>query len=107
MVEGVGSLLDVRVVPGAGRDSLDLMDDGRLKVRIRAPARKDAANRHLVKFLARSVLGVPASSVEIVSGRSSRDKVLSVDLSPEELDLRLRRAGLDGSFARPRGPGSR
>jgi uncharacterized protein (TIGR00251 family) len=48
-----------------------------MKVALTAPPVEGAANKALVDFLARS-LNVPRSAVKIVSGETSRNKVVSV-----------------------------
>jgi uncharacterized protein YggU (UPF0235/DUF167 family) len=77
-----GATITVRLTPKGGRDRLDgveTMSDGRavLKARVRAAPHEGAANDALVALLARS-LGVPARSVEITSGATSRIKRVSV-----------------------------
>lgn len=76
----------VRVSPGADRSQwLGRMSDGRLKVRIAAPAEAGKANAALVGFVARC-LGVRRTAVRLVSGGSSRDKVLEVDAPAERIE---------------------
>lgn len=53
------------------------MADGRIKVRVAAPAEGGKANRELILFLTRE-LGLPRSAVRIVAGLSARDKVIEV-----------------------------
>jgi len=50
---------------------------GELRCRVAAPAVDGAANEALVRLLARE-LGVPPSVVRIVSGLSSRRKIVAV-----------------------------
>jgi uncharacterized protein (TIGR00251 family) len=54
------------------------MEGGGLKIRLTAPPVDNAANEALVKFLA-SELGVSRSQVEIVSGHTSREKIVRID----------------------------
>jgi uncharacterized protein (TIGR00251 family) len=54
------------------------MEGGGLKIRLTAPPVDGAANEALVKFLARS-LGVSKSQVEIVSGHTSREKIVRIN----------------------------
>jgi uncharacterized protein (TIGR00251 family) len=54
------------------------MESGGLKVRLTAPAVENAANEALVKFLSQK-LDVPRSAVLIVSGQTSREKVVRID----------------------------
>ncbi len=67
----------VRVQPRASRTELAGTQQGALKVRLQAPPVDGAANEALVDFLAES-LGVPRRTVRIVSGASSRTKVVEV-----------------------------
>ena len=65
------------------------MHGGALKIRIAAPPVDNAANRELIEFVARQ-LGVAKSGVRIVSGTTSRRKVLEVDsTSPETIATKL------------------
>ena len=68
---------DVRVVPRASQSEVAGEHGGALRVRVAAPPVDGAANEELVRTIARA-LGVPARSVEIVSGHSSRNKRLRV-----------------------------
>lgn len=72
-----GVRFPVRVQPRASRTEVAGTHQGALKVRLQAPPVEGAANEALVDFLADS-LGVPRRMVEIVSGASSRTKVVEV-----------------------------
>lgn len=79
----------VRVIPRASRDKIAGIHDGAVRVRLTAPPVEGAANEALVAFLS-SVLRVPKRDIELVSGQSARNKVVSVSgLSPEEVLARL------------------
>ncbi len=81
--------LRVRVIPRAKKNEVAGWREGALVVRLTAPPVEGAANRLLLRFLAKKV-GVRAADLEIVSGETARDKVLSVvGLSPQELQDRL------------------
>jgi len=65
----------VRAIPNAPQTKvLEVMDDESMKIAVRAPAEKGKANKELVKFLAKEFGG----NVEIVSGHSSRMKLVRV-----------------------------
>ena len=64
------------------------MPDGRRKLRIAAPAIEGRANEALVAFVATS-LGLPRRAVRLARGAAGRDKVIMVDLDPEELAQRI------------------
>lgn len=68
----------VRVQPRSSRDEIAGVHDGALRVRLQAPPVEGAANEALVRFLA-SALGVPRRHVRIVTGESSRNKVVEID----------------------------
>lgn len=72
-----GVRFPVRVQPRASRTEVAGTHQGVLKVRLHAPPVDGAANEALVEFLADS-LGVPRRLVRIVSGASSRTKVVEV-----------------------------
>ena len=70
-----GATLGVKVVPRAGRTEVRAEEDGGLTVRVTAPPEDGKANKAVIEAVARA-LGVAKSRVEIVSGASTRQKVL-------------------------------
>jgi uncharacterized protein (TIGR00251 family) len=72
-----GVLIDVRVIPRAGRSGIAGTRDSALLVRLKAPPVEGAANAELVEVIAEA-LGVPKRSVTIVSGERSRQKRVRV-----------------------------
>lgn len=70
----------VRVQPRASSNEIAGMHGGALRVRLQAPPVEGAANEALIRFLA-STLDVPRRCVRIVSGVSSRNKIVEVDAS--------------------------
>ncbi len=79
-------IIDLKIVPNASRDEISGCDEnGVLKVRIQSPPVEGAANKHLVKFLAKKA-GVSKSKVSIVKGDKSRMKRVAIEgLTPESL----------------------
>ena len=73
-----GILLDVRVIPRAGRSGVAGTRDEALLVRLAAPPVEGAANAELIEVVAKA-LGVPRRAVTIVSGERSRQKRLLVE----------------------------
>ena len=67
----------VHVVPRASRSEITGEHDGTLRVRIAAPPVAGAANRELIRVLAKS-LKLPQNAVEIVSGVNSKRKVVRI-----------------------------
>jgi uncharacterized protein YggU (UPF0235/DUF167 family) len=68
----------VRLTPRTAADHIDGVVDGVLRVRVGAPAVGGSANIALIRLLAEE-LDVPRSSVRIVAGATSRQKLLVVD----------------------------
>jgi uncharacterized protein (TIGR00251 family) len=83
------TVLTVRVTPRAGHDQIVGWQGGELRVRLRAPPVEGRANEALCRLLA-SHLGVPASSVELLTGATARTKRLRVSgLSIEDVRAKL------------------
>jgi uncharacterized protein len=72
---GRGLTFAVRVVPRASRSEVGGEHNGALRVRISAPPVDGAANRELMRVLAKS-FHVPQNAVEIVSGANSKNKIV-------------------------------
>jgi uncharacterized protein len=72
------SRLEVYIQPRASKSEVAGLHDGVIKIRIAAPAVENAANEALIEFVAEA-LGVSKRSVQVVSGRTSRRKVLEID----------------------------
>ena len=71
-------LLKIKVRPGASKTEIvGLSADGSVRVRLAAPPVRGKANRELITLLA-GVFGMPASSVRIVRGLTSRQKSVLV-----------------------------
>ena len=72
-----GLLLQIRAQPGARRNSLTGIHNGRLKVAVTQIAEKGKANQEIIKLLA-SVLKVSKSQVKLVSGQTSPQKTVLI-----------------------------
>lgn len=83
-----GSVVAVRVQPGASRAELVGEQAGALKVRVASPPVDGRANDELCAVLA-DALGVRARQVEVLAGRTARTKKVWIELSPDELAVRL------------------
>ncbi len=81
--DGNDLMLEVRVQPKASREKLGNVADGHLKVFLTAPPADGKANKALCKFLGK-LFRTPPSSIEIVSGQTSRNKRLKIP-SPRAL----------------------
>jgi uncharacterized protein (TIGR00251 family) len=76
-VRGGAVLVPVKVVPGASRSRVVGPLGDRLKVAVAAPPERGAANEEVERLLAER-LGVPASSVRVVSGHADPRKTVAV-----------------------------
>jgi len=75
----------VRLTPRGGADRVEGVVAGVLRARVSAPAVDGAANDALVRLLARE-LDAPRSDVRIVTGATSRRKLVAVvGVAPETL----------------------
>jgi uncharacterized protein (TIGR00251 family) len=68
--------LNIRVVPNA-KKSRAVLEPGRLKIYLTAPAVDGKANKALIEFLA-EYYDVKRSAVKLVLGEKSRDKVVAI-----------------------------
>jgi uncharacterized protein (TIGR00251 family) len=81
--------LRLRVSPGAARTELAGRHGDAWKVRVSAAPERGRANEAVVGLLAER-LGVPRRSLSVVSGQSSRDKVVELrGLAADEAERRV------------------
>lgn len=90
---GDGLILHLRVTPNAGRDAIEgaeTRDDGTvvLRVRVKAVPDKGKANAAVIALLAKT-LGVPKSSLDLVSGDTSRFKSVLVRGDTQPLQAKI------------------
>ena len=67
----------VRIVPRASRSEIAGEYNGALRIRIAAPPVEGAANRELIRLLAK-IFKLPQNAVEIVSGAASKSKIVHI-----------------------------
>lgn len=79
-------IIDVKVVPQSGKQLFKLDKTGRLTCYLKSAPERGLANKELIKFIAK-VLSIPLASIEIVAGKTSRNKRvrLKVDIKFEHL----------------------
>jgi uncharacterized protein (TIGR00251 family) len=71
------SLFRVKVQARARKAAIERLSPEEFRIKVTAPPVRGAANREVIKQLAR-YLDVPPSSVEIVKGKTSTQKLLAV-----------------------------
>ena len=81
--EGGWNML-VRVQPGAKKSEFAGLMDGRLRIRLAAPAVENKANKALLAFVAKA-LGLKVSKVILLSGETGREKrlLIAADSEPD------------------------
>ena len=85
--------LRLRVAPGAARPGVVGRHGDAWKLRVAAPPEHGRANDAVVELLA-TTLDVPRSSVTLVSGGASRNKIVELTgITPAETERRLATAG--------------
>lgn len=85
-----GDALAVRVLPRSRKNEiLGLQPDGRIRIRLKAAPESGKANQALIAFLA-AVVQVPPSSIHIITGTSSQNKLVLFDgLDSQEVISRI------------------
>jgi len=74
----VSEVFTVRVRPSASETRVTgFLDDGTIKIDLKAPAEDGKANSELVRFIAEKH-GVPKEGVRILSGQTSRKKLVRI-----------------------------
>jgi uncharacterized protein len=81
-----GVILTVKVIPGSSRNALTKGADEKLVVKLTSAPVEGKANKQLMKFLGKK-LGISPSSISVMRGAASREKLLFV-------------AGVDGEMVR-------
>ena len=69
--------VEVRVKPQAKTTSVELQANGSLLVKVKEPAKDGKANDAVIRAVA-DYFGLPKSTVKIVHGLSSRNKILEI-----------------------------
>jgi uncharacterized protein len=84
-----GTMLAVKVVPGASRDRIVGLLGERLKVSVRKPPEKGAANEAVCSLVA-AALGLRSKDVAVLRGDTRPEKELLIqNLIPQEVVARL------------------
>jgi len=79
-----GIKISVKVIPNSSKCEIAGTIDDTLRIKLDVPPIEGKANEKCVKFLS-ELLGVPKTSIEIVSGEKSKSKILYIKGNPDEL----------------------
>ncbi len=81
-----GAAISIRVTPRAKKNEIvNILTDNTIKIKLAAPPVEGKANVELIKFLSK-ILGVKKSDMDIVAGKTGRDKLVTVlGHTPDEI----------------------
>lgn len=90
IIRETDTTIDLRIFaqPKSSRNAFAGAHGDALKVRITAPPVDGAANRMCVAFISKT-FGISKSCVQVISGESSRTKVIRLTLDTTELKTRI------------------
>lgn len=81
--------ISVKVIPNSSKTDIVGWFAKQLKVKLAAPAEKGKANVALVNLLS-EVLGLPRTSIKILSGHNNQLKILGIeDMQPDALNFKI------------------
>ncbi len=75
----------VKAIPNAKKNAVVGRYGDAVKIKIAAPANDGKANSELTEFLA-GLLSLRKSDISIISGESSRDKIIEANISKEDIE---------------------
>lgn len=85
--------ISVRITPRSSRAEIAGEREGTYLLKVTSPPVEGQANDACIRLLA-DALNVAPSSIRIVSGRTSRSKIVEIDgLDPQEIGRRLSEVG--------------
>jgi uncharacterized protein len=73
-----GLTFPVQIVPRASRSEIAGEYNGALRIRIAAPPAEGAANKELIRLLAKT-FKLPKNAVVIISGAASKSKIVRIE----------------------------
>jgi uncharacterized protein (TIGR00251 family) len=71
--------ISVSIVPNSKKSSIVKISERSYKIKVDAPASKNKANKRLIEILAEH-FKVSKSSISIIKGLKSRNKIVRIDL---------------------------
>ncbi len=80
--------ISIRVIPNASKTEVAGKEGATWKIRLAAPPVDGKANEALVEFLS-DVLDVPKSSIDIIKGQSSKQKIVEIPTSSADIETLL------------------
>ena len=78
-ISAMALVINVKVIPRAGRLQWVLDKSGQLKCYVKSPPEKNKANKELIQGIAQS-LGIPQDLIMIITGKTGRKKRVKIDV---------------------------
>lgn len=75
----------VKAKPKSSKEYVKRTGETSFTVAVKEPPEKGKANQAIVKVLSK-LLKIPLSSINLISGQSSRVKIFEIPLEPEDLE---------------------
>lgn len=79
-----GIKVNIKVIPNSSRCEIIGIDDNSIKIKLDVPPIEGKANEKCIKFLSK-LLDVPKSSITIISGEKSKNKLVNIKGDPDRL----------------------
>ena len=79
-------ILDIKVVPGSGKQHLVRDKSGMIKCYLKNPPENGKANAELIKMFAKK-LGLAQDAVHIMRGAMARKKIIKIETSRPSADI--------------------
>jgi uncharacterized protein len=85
LAHSTGISFKVHVQPGASRNQIVGLHGDALKLKVKSPPVEGRANKACIEFLSKE-LNIPKSSLEIVSGQTSRRKHIRITCTEDQCE---------------------
>lgn len=86
-------IIEVKVVPAAGKHGWVIDKGGHIKCYLKSPAERGLANHELLKIIAQA-LKIPQMKVRLIRGETSRKKLIEIDKDIRPADF-LKAVGIE------------
>lgn len=83
-----GIKFGIKVIPNSSKCGISGIIDDCLKIKLDVPPIEGKANEKLIKFLSK-ILNTPKTSITIISGETSKIKIIFINGNVQELSVKL------------------
>jgi len=78
MSSGKKIFLEVKVIPGAKKQAIEILSPNSVKLKVISKPQRGLANQEAISLLS-NFLKIPKSSIKIVRGEKSRNKIFLIE----------------------------